>query len=252
MEVKHVSFAYDSEEILHDISFQIKEGNITTIMGANGCGKSTLLHIMSRNLNYHQGKVLLNNVDVTTYSMKEFAHKLSIVHQNHTAPKDLTVEKLVGYGRVPYLGFGRSLSKEDHEIIHWAMEVTNTLSHRTQCVQELSGGQRQRVWIAMALAQKSEILLLDEPTTFLDIHYQMEILKLIRRLNKEFHMTIVMVLHDINQAIFYSDEILAMKQGRIIRHGNSKEIIDEALIQELYDVSFSIIPYKDRNYVMTI
>ena len=163
------------------------------------------------------------------------------------------MEKLVGYGRTPYHTMGLSPDpKEDEEKIRWALEITHTWKHRAKPVSELSGGQKQRVWIAMALAQDTKVLFLDEPTTYLDIRYQLQILKLIRQLNREFGITIIMVLHDINQSLYYSDEIVAMKDGQMIAHGLPEEILTSELVQEVYDVNLDIRSVGGKPFVIPV
>lgn len=239
--VKNLSFAYGSQEILKELSFNLHEGKITTLIGANGCGKSTLFNLMTKNLKPDAGTIDLKGENIADIRLKDFAKQVAIVHQYNTAPIDLSVEKLVLYGRTPYHTLGLSPNvQEDEEKVRWAMEITNTLKHKDKPVCELSGGQKQRVWIAMALAQDTKILFLDEPTTYLDIRYQLQVLKLIRQLNREFGITIVMVLHDINQSFYYSDEIVAMKDGKIIAQGMPKEIINSKIVRKVYDVDLDI------------
>ena len=252
MEVKNVSFAYGKQQVLRNISFQIKEGGILTLIGANGCGKSTLFYVMTKNLKPQSGQVLLDGVDIQQIPLKKFACRVAIVHQYNTAPDDLTVEKLVGYGRIAHAARGKRNRDEDEKWIDWALQVTETDAFRKKNISELSGGQRQRVWIAMALAQNTKILFLDEPTTYLDIKYQLDILRLVRRLNREFGITIIMVLHDINQAIHYSDEIIAMKDGSIIAKGTPAEVITAETIQTVYGIRLEVAEHKTGRFVMTI
>jgi iron complex transport system ATP-binding protein len=254
MRVSNLTFSYDGgNNIIHELDLSIQQGKITVLMGANGCGKSTLFQLMTKNLIPDQGAVLLGENDIEDMKRREFAKHVAIVHQNNTAPADLTVSKLVGYGRTPYLNaFQTAGTSEDEDIIRWAMEVTDLWPIRNQCVSQLSGGQRQRVWIAMALAQKTEILFLDEPTTYLDIRYQIEIMKLVRRLNEEYGITIIMVLHDINQAMEYGDIFVGMKQGRIVAEGDPKEIIDSEILYELYGIRLPIAEVANRKFVLTV
>lgn len=237
MEVNNISFAYDeSKQILNGVTCEVPIGKITTIIGPNGCGKSTLLGIMSQNYVPKSGEVILDGKAIAQYSAKEFAQKLAVVHQQNEAPYDITVKKLTSYGRLPYKNLFSKQTEDDEAAIEWALKSTNLKTKENNTLQQLSGGERQRVWISMALAQKTSFLFLDEPTTFLDIYYQLEILELIRQLNEQFQLTIVMVLHDINQAIRYSDHIIAMKEGKIIAKGEPKEIISKELIKEIYGV----------------
>ena len=251
--VKNLSFAYGRQQVLKNLDMELHEGKITTLIGANGCGKSTLFHLMTKNLKPDEGEIFLRETSILDLKLKDFAKEVSIVHQYNTAPVDLSVEKLVGYGRTPYHTMGLSPDpKEDEEKIRWALEITHTYKHKDKPVSELSGGQKQRVWIAMALAQDTKVLFLDEPTTYLDIRYQLQILKLIRQLNQEFGITIVMVLHDINQSLYYSDEIVAMKDGRMIAHGLPEEIISGELVQEVYDVNLNIRTVGGKPFVIPV
>lgn len=237
MEIKDISFSYDKiTDRLKSVSSKIETGKITTIIGPNGCGKSTLLSVMSRNYAVKTGEIVLDGKNIALYKPKEFARKLAIVHQQNDAPMDLTVEKLTAFGRLPYKKIiGRDIEK-DEEAINWALECTNLLEKRGKRIDALSGGERQRVWIAMALAQKTPILFLDEPTTYLDIYYQIEILELVKQLNEEYGLTIVMVLHDINQAIRYSHNVIVMKDGQIMMEGKPNEVITEESIKKIYGV----------------
>ena len=168
--VKSLSFAYGKQQVLKNLDLELHEGKITTLIGANGCGKSTLFNLMTKNLKPDEGEILLRGGNIAEMRLKDFAREVSIVHQYNTAPVDLSVEKLVGYGRTPYHTMGLSPDpKEDEEKIRRAMEITHTYKHKDKPVSELSGGQKQRVWIAMALAQDTKVLFLDEPTTYLDI-----------------------------------------------------------------------------------
>lgn len=237
MEITNVVLSYDQvRNQLDGVSTSIEAGKITTIIGPNGCGKSTLLSVMSRNYVPTEGTARLENRDLVDYKPKEFAKKLAIVYQQNLTPQDLTVEKLIAYGRLPHKTFMQRASEEDEEAVEWALRCTNLLEKRENALDALSGGERQRVWIAMALAQKSEILCLDEPTTYLDIYYQLELLELVKQLNKDHGLTIVMVLHDINQAIKYSDEIILMKAGKVLAKGTPEEVVTREVIKGVYDV----------------
>lgn len=237
MEVKQVVVSHDGEtKHLKGVTTNIPKGKITTIIGPNGCGKSTLLGVMSRNNKPLEGVARLENKDLVEYKPKEFAKKFAIVYQQNDIPHDLTVEKLVMFGRMPYSSLLKRKTEEDEKAVTWALECTNLLGKRENDLTALSGGERQRVWIAMALAQRSEMLCLDEPTTYLDIFYQIELLELVKHLNEKFGLTIVMVLHDINQAIQYSDHIILMKSGQIVAEGAPKKVITPEVIQDVYGV----------------
>lgn len=238
MEIKNITFAYQDKVIrLDEVSGQINKGDITTIIGPNGCGKSTLMGVMTNNNKPLSGEVFLEGKELHDFKPKELARTLGVVHQQNVAPSDMTVEKLTHYGRLPHKGTFAPESDEDEEIVAWALKSTGLYGRRHMTIDTLSGGQQQRVWIAMALAQNTPFLFLDEPTSNLDIYYQYEILELVKKLRDEQGLTIVMVLHDINQAIQYSDHIIAMKSGKIIATGDPKEIVTKQLIHDVYGVN---------------
>lgn len=252
-QIRGLSFAYGKHTVLKGLDLDLHAGRITTLIGANGCGKSTLFHLMTKNLRPDAGRILLRDQDISACRLRDFARQVAIVHQYNTAPADLSVEKLVAYGRTPYQTMGLSPDPEaDAEKIRWALEITHTDKYRDKPVAELSGGQKQRVWIAMALAQGTQVLFLDEPTTYLDIRYQLQILHLIRQLNREYGMTIVMVLHDINQSLHYSDEIVAMSDGQVCAHGLPEEIVTPQLIRRVYDVDLAIRPVDGKPFVIPL
>lgn len=252
MEVRNLCFSYEKNKVLQGISLKIQEGKITTVMGANGCGKSTLFFLMTKNLSPQKGSIFLKGKNIANMGLKEFAQRAAIVQQYNSAADDITVENLVALGRSPHRRFFGGLTREDERMIQWAMEVTDLDKYRDRELSRLSGGQRQRVWIAMALCQGTQILFLDEPTTYLDIRYQIEILRLIRRLNREFKITVLMVLHDINQAIAYSDYIIGMKEGQVVSEGSPKEIISKKMIEELYGMELNLANVGGQKFVLAI
>ena len=252
-DIKGLTFSYGINEVIKGLDLSITQGKVTTLIGANGCGKSTLFNLITKNLRPQRGEIRLEGKDISHVKLKDFARQVAIVHQYNTAPADISVEKLVAFGRTPYHGFGSlSNSEEDEEKIKRALEITNTEKLKDKAVAQLSGGQKQRVWIAMALAQDTKILFLDEPTTYLDIRYQLQILKLVRKLNEEYGMTVIMVLHDINQSLYYSDEIVAMKDGRITAQGKPEEIITSELIKNVYDVELGISAVNGKPFVLPV
>lgn len=211
--LKNVSFSYGEKPVLKDLSLEIPKGKIVTLMGSNGCGKSTLFQLLTKNLKPDSGQILLGDVPLEAMSLKEFSRKAAIVHQNNTAPGDLTVEQLVSYGRIPYTKMGRPISKEkDRKMVEQAMQITGTLALRGKHVHALSGGQRQRVWIAMAIAQGTKILLLDELTTYLDSLNEGMILKSLKA--EQGRRTVVLVSHR-KSTMNIADEVYEMENGRI-------------------------------------
>ena len=251
MEIKNVTFSYDNvTNRLKSVSSEIEIGKITTIIGPNGCGKSTLLSVMSRNHAPSSGEVILDGKAISEYKPKELARKLAVVHQQNEAPADITVEKLISFGRMPYKNIFSPQTDEDREAIERALVCTNLQSKRDKPIYALSGGERQRVWIAMTLAQNTPMLFLDEPTTYLDIYYQIEILELVKELNEVYGLTIVMVLHDINQAIRYSDHIIVMKDGEIVTKGNPNDVITEEMVKAIYGVDVVVKQDEDTGLYM--
>ncbi len=234
---ENISFSYVRDKaFIENLNINIPKGKITTILGPNGSGKSTLLSILSTYNKPSKGDVFIGDKNLKTLKTKEIAKLIATVHQHNESPEDLDVKTLISYGRVPHHKHGSNKKDEDEKIINWAISSTNLDDIKDKKVMSLSGGQRQRAFIAMALAQKTDILLLDEPTTYLDIFHQIEVLHLVKKLNEKYKMTIVMVLHDINQAIKYSDNIVIMKNGKIIEEGTPKSVINEKSIKTVYNV----------------
>ncbi|ACL19858.1 ABC transporter related [Desulfitobacterium hafniense DCB-2] len=236
-----LAIAYEDKMVVDNLDMQIPQGKITTIIGANGCGKSTVLKAVGRILKPKGGMVYLNGEDIRRLSTKEVAQKMAILPQSPQAPAGLTVGELVAYGRFPHQrGMGK-LKAGDKKIIAWALEVTKLTELETTAVDNLSGGQRQRVWIAMALAQQTDLILLDEPTTYLDLSYQLEVLQLLYQLNREQGCTIVMVLHDLNLAARFADYMVAIRGGKIIRHGTPEEVMTVEVLREAFQIEAMII-----------
>jgi iron complex transport system ATP-binding protein len=238
---RKLTLAYDGACVISDLNLVIPAGKITVLVGANGCGKSTLLRGLARLLKPRTGTVYLDSKSIFQLSTKEVAKQLGILPQSPVAPEGLTVRELVAQGRYPYQGWLQQWSQEDERITQQALITTDLVNLANRSLETLSGGQRQRAWIAMVLAQNTEILLLDEPTTFLDLAHQVEVLDLLYDLNQTQGRTIVMVLHDLNQACRYADYLVAIASGRIYAQGTPAEIMTEEMIQQVFMLECRII-----------
>ena len=243
---QNISLKYpgSSTLIVKDLSLRVVDGLITTIIGPNGCGKSTLLRALSRLLRADGGSVVLDGELIHRLPTKEVARRLGLLHQQTMPPDGITVEDLVRRGRYPHQGLLQPPTRRDLEAVDRALDLTGMTELRLRPIDQLSGGQRQRAWIAMAVAQETDLLLLDEPTTYLDVAHQLEVMALVRRLNAE-GKTIVMVLHDINEAVSVSDRIVAMRDGRILREGTPVEVVEPKLLSQLYNVECDVLPHPD-------
>lgn len=252
IKIDNLKVSYDKKTIIEDFSLNIKKDAITTIIGPNGCGKSTLLKAISKNLAFESGVVYVDGNNLRKLKTKELAKSMAILPQNPQTPEDCTVKDLVSFGRYPFTSFGKRLSKEDYKIIDWALNKTDMKSYKCRRVKTLSGGERQRAWIAMALAQEPKILLLDEPTTYLDISHQFEVLELIKEIAKKSNMTIVMVLHDINHAARYSDEIVVMKNGVLMNHGRPEKVLNEKTMRDVFSLNGDFFKHNDYPHFIPI
>ncbi len=240
-----LSLAYDGALIIERLSASIVAGEITALVGPNGCGKSTLLKGLARLLRPRGGAVLLDGRAIHTLPTRQLARQLGILPQAPTAPEGLTVYELVAQGRYPHQGFFHQWSAEDEAQTRTAIAATNMVEFADRPLDTLSGGQRQRAWIAMTIAQDTSILLLDEPTTYLDIGHQLEVMELIERLNRERGTTIVLVLHDLNQAARYGRRMIVMNEGAIVADGAPWDVLTRDLLAEVFKVQAGIIPHPE-------
>ncbi len=239
---ENLSLSYEtSTRIIQDLHLSINAGTITALVGPNGCGKSTLLRGISRLLKPLEGGVYLDGQDIHRMKAKELAKKLGILPQSPVAPEGLTVHELVSQGRYPHQKWFQQWSAADEQIVSEAIEITNLTLFANRPVDTLSGGQRQRAWIAMALAQQSDVLLLDEPTTYLDLAYQIDVLDLLSELNER-GSTIIMVLHDLNQAARYADTMVALRGGQIITQGAPQSVMTPEMIRQVFGLHAEVIP----------
>lgn len=232
-----LTLGYGDRTVIDGLDLQIAPGKITTIVGANGCGKSTLLRSLARLLSPTSGQVVLDGTSLHARPTKEVARMLGLLPQSPIAPEGIAVADLVGRGRHPHQKMLSRWTAHDYEVVADALAATGTADLADRSVDELSGGQRQRVWIAMALAQETDILLLDEPTTFLDVAHQVEVLDLLTDLSVARGTTIVMVLHDLNLAARYADEIVAMKAGRVHAVGAPGDVVTAELVEEVFGLA---------------
>ncbi|MGW3568470.1 ABC transporter ATP-binding protein [Streptomyces sp. NPDC000941] len=239
---RELTLAYEDRTVVDGLDLEIPHGKVTVIVGPNACGKSTLLRALGRLLKPRRGAVLLDGAELSRLPTKRIAQTIGLLPQTPVPPEGITVADLVSRGRQPHQKWWQQWSEEDERAVGEAMERTGTAELATRPVDELSGGQRQRVWIAMALAQDTDVLLLDEPTTYLDIAHQVEVLDLVRQLNHDRGRTVVAVLHDLNQAARYADHLIAMRGGRIVAEGAPGDIVTAELVREVFGLASVVVP----------
>lgn len=240
LHARSVTLRYDERTVSSDLTIAIPDGSFTVVVGPNACGKSTLLRAMARLLAPTAGQVILDGRSIGEFPTREIARQLGLLPQSATAPSGITVADLVGRGRYPHQSFFRQWSKADEAAVAAAMQATRITDLADRLVDELSGGQRQRVWVAMVLAQETPILLLDEPTTFLDIAHQIELLELLADLNAE-GRTVVAVLHDLNHACRYASHLVAMRSGAILAEGRPSDVVTEQLVEAVFGLPCTVI-----------
>jgi ABC-type cobalamin/Fe3+-siderophores transport systems, ATPase components len=244
---ENLKIGYGGAPVIKDMTIRIKPGVITSIIGPNGSGKSTVLKALTRLLPCQGGQIFVDGRDLKELAAREFAKLVGVLPQVHSAPPDFQVKELVGYGRVPYRKWYERNKEEDERIIDWAMKATGVWELREKCINECSGGECQRVWIATVLTQQPQILFLDEPTTYLDISHQLEMMQLVKKLNREDHIGVVMVLHDLSQALEVSDWIVIIKEGRKYAEGRPEDVITRKMMKEVYDVDCDILKVPGRS-----
>ena len=242
IKAKDLYFSYDKDKsFITKLNVEIEKGKITTILGPNGSGKSTLLSIFAGLNKPTSGDVSIKGNSIKSLKQKDLAKEIATVHQQNTVPSDITVKELVSYGRIPHKKYFQGNNESDDEIIEWAIKRTGLQSLKDKAVMSMSGGERQRVFIAMALAQKSEILFLDEPTTYLDLAHQIEILELLKDLNNKTKKTIVIVIHELNHAARYAHHLVCMKKGNIYSQGEVEDVFNEDMLRDVFGVDSIVI-----------
>ncbi|WP_433546976.1 ABC transporter ATP-binding protein [Streptomyces sp. CA-294286] len=237
-----LTLGYEDRTVVHELDLAIPDGRVTVIVGPNACGKSTTLRALGRLLKPKGGSVLLDGAELARIPTKKIAQSIGLLPQTPVAPEAITVADLVSRGRQPHQAWWKQWSADDERAVTAAMARTDVAALAERPVDALSGGQRQRVWIAMALAQETELLLLDEPTTYLDISHQVEVLDLVRQLNREQGRTVVVVLHDLNQAARYADHLVAMKEGLVVAEGTPDEVVTAELVREVFGLESVVVP----------
>ncbi|MGF1777635.1 Fe(3+) dicitrate ABC transporter ATP-binding protein FecE [Vibrio nomapromontoriensis] len=240
LSVQHLQVAYGNNVIIDDLNLSIPKGKITALIGPNGCGKSTLLKTLARINKAKSGKVLLDNVALEQIPTKQLAQRLSLLPQIHTTPEGISVRKLVGYGRAPYTSHWGKLTADDQRIVEQSMASTGVTDLADTPVDSLSGGQQQRAWIAMIMAQDTDIVMLDEPTTYLDLSHQIDLMNLMHEMNRQ-GKTVIVVLHDLNQACRYCDHLIVLEKGKLIAQGTPENVFTESLLQQVFNLDAMVI-----------
>ncbi len=244
-----VTIDYDNKIILKDLNFEIKKGDFVSILGRNGSGKSTIIKALSQQVSLKDGKVLYLNKEINKYKKKTLAQKISFLLQFNFLSEDITVKDYVIYGRVPFKGIFESVNKEDEKIVNRALRDTKLENYAKRKLSSLSGGERQRVYLAMCLAQEPDVIILDEPTNHLDLKFQFELLSLVKDINQKENVTIICVLHDLNQAIKFSNKYILLKDNKIYKKGNLKEVINKQNIKEVFDIDVKIHKNEKNTYI---
>ncbi len=252
IKINDLSVAYEENVIIDGMELCIPKGETSIIIGANGCGKSTLLKTIGRIIKPVKGEIFINGRNMGQQKERQLASQIAFLPQGQTCPSGLTVRELVAFGRFPHQRMIGGLNKHDKEIIEWAMRETEVLEFADRAVENLSGGQRQRAWIAMTLAQETDIIMLDEPTTYLDISYQLEILEVLERLNRQKRITVIMVLHELNHACRFAGKIIGLKKGKVVCAGIPREVITKEALREIYGIDVTLQLDDKKQYPVCV
>lgn len=250
--VKNLSVAYEDNLIIENMNLSIPSGEISIIIGANGCGKSTLLKTIARVIKPKSGDIFINGKNIREQKEKHLAAQVAFLPQGPVCPPGLTVKELIAFGRFPHQKLMGGLKSHDKDIIQWAMEETELKDYADREIGNLSGGQRQRAWIAMTLAQETDIIMLDEPTTYLDMSYQLEVLKVLERLNRNKKITVVIVLHELNNACRFASNIIGLKQGSLICQGTPVDVITKESLKEIYGIDARLQLSENKQYPVCV
>ncbi|WP_300384348.1 ABC transporter ATP-binding protein [Clostridium sp.] len=250
--VKELVVSYEDNIIIPEMNLSIPKGKISIIIGANGCGKSTILKSIARIIKPKKGEIFINEKNIKKQKEKIIATQVAFLPQGPVCPSGITVKELVSYGRFPHQKLIGGLNIHDKEIIDWAIEETGLKDFENREIENLSGGQRQRAWIAMTLAQETDIIMLDEPTTYLDMSYQLEVLEILEKLNKEKKITVVIVLHELNNACRFANNIIGLKNGKVICEGEPKEVITKESLKEIYGIDAKLQLSDNNKYPICV
>lgn len=250
--VQNLSVSYDDNLIIDNMNLSIPKGKISIIIGANGCGKSTLLKTIARVIKPDNGEIYINGINIKNQKEKNIAKQVAFLPQSPVSPKGITIKDLVAFGRFPHQKMMGGLNSYDKELIEWAIEETGLKDFSNREIDTLSGGQRQRAWIAMTLAQETDIIMLDEPTTYLDMSYQLEVLEVLEKLNKKKEKSVIIVLHELNNACRFADNIIGLKKGNIICKGEPKNVITKENLKEIYGIDVKLQLSDNGKYPLCI
>ncbi|WP_048000710.1 ABC transporter ATP-binding protein [Lactiplantibacillus herbarum] len=251
IETQAVSIGYADKTIIDNLSINIPQGQITTLIGPSGSGKSTLIRALAHLLKPTTGVILLDQENIQAIKTKTLAKKMAVLPQTNQTANDLSVEELVSFGRLPYRRPLAGLTTTDHEKIEWALTQASLQALRHRTLSTLSGGQRQRAWIAMAIAQDTETIILDEPTTYLDLTHQLDVMLLVKRLNEQSHRTIIMALHDLNHAARFSDHLIAIKKGQVKAQGSVKDVMTAENLKAIFNINATLVDYQGTPLILT-
>jgi iron complex transport system ATP-binding protein len=250
--VNNLSVSYDENLIIDNMDLSIPKGKVSIMIGANGCGKSTLLKSIARIVKPKSGEILIDGKNIKHQKEKNIATQIAFLPQGPVSPSGIKVKELVAYGRFPHQRMIGGLKSHDKDIIEWAIEETGLKDFANREIESLSGGQRQRAWIAMTLAQETDIIMLDEPTTYLDMSYQLEVLQVLEKLNQQKKKTIVMVLHELNNACRFASHIIGFKNGRVICEGTPNDAINRDTLREIYGIDVNLQSSENKKYPICI